>query len=351
MSNPGNKKKSPVIFFLICLAVAFAITIIVNSQSTLVKELRIPLNNGIAKLSTYGNMLAAFSLDNKAYIFDWTDLSKKYQTIDIKSDQTALLKDGTIVSVPKYNSKSVSIIKAAGNTREIEVNGEDKKAFLDSTQNGDEAVLTLAQSRTGEPNQTNLTFYLIDPNKDSAQILFTTDLQINISQRLSIALSEGGGMIGLSGTKNGQAWIAVCSIKEKKVVWEKELPEPALFFNCVFSPDSKTIFARGSDTAVYKFGTESGQLEGSLSPLKENTSMLKDQNIQITQISSDGNLIGSVVSWQVTVWDTKNGKKIFSKWLSHKLVAGIAFSPDSKFIATADMRQGGKIKIWKLPKH
>ncbi len=79
--------------------------------------------------------------------------------------------------------------------------------------------------------------------------------------------------------------------------------------------------------------------------------MLKDQNVQITQISSDGKVIGSVVTSLVTVWDIQNGKKIFSKGPGHKLVSGIAFSPDSKFLATSDMRQGGKIKIWKLPNH
>lgn len=346
-----DKKKSHVLFFLICLAAAFVITIIINQQSALVKEISIPLNNGIAKLSTNGNMLAAFSLDNKAYIFDWADLSKKYQTFDIKSDQTVLLKNGNVVTVPKYNSRSIFLIRAVGDTKDISINGEDKKAFLSSAQNRDEPVLTLAQSRAGEPNQTTLTFYLIDPNKDSAQMLFTTELQININQRLSIALSEDGQLIGLCGGRNGRCWIALCDLKEKKVAWEKELPEPALFFNCVFSPDSKMIFARGSDRAVYKFETVSGRPEGSLIPTKENRSTLKDQNVQLTQISSDGKVIGSVVSGQVIVWNNQTGKKIFTKAPGHKLIGGIAFSPDSKFLATADMRQGGKIKIWKLPKH
>ena len=182
-------------------------------------------------------------------------------------------------------------------------------------------------------------------------MLFTTELQININQRLNISLSEDGNLIGLCGGRNGHCWIALCDTKEKKVVWKKELPQPALFFNCVFSSDSKTIFARGSDMAVYKFETGSGRHEGSLIPFKENSSTLKDQNIQVVQISSDGSVIGSVVSGQVIVWDNQAGKKIFTKAPGHKLIGGIAFSPDSKFLATADMRQGGKIKIWKLPKH
>ena len=100
-----DKKKSPALFFLICLVAAFVITIIINQQSALVKEISIPLNNGIAKLSTNGNMLASFSLDNKAYIFDWADLSKKYQTFEIKSDQTVLLKNGNIVNGDKIQSE------------------------------------------------------------------------------------------------------------------------------------------------------------------------------------------------------------------------------------------------------
>lgn len=77
MSVQGNKKKSPIIFFLICFVSAILITLFVNSQSALVKQITIPLNNGIVKLSTSGNMLAAFSLDNKAYIFDWAQPFEK----------------------------------------------------------------------------------------------------------------------------------------------------------------------------------------------------------------------------------------------------------------------------------
>lgn len=253
--------------------------------------------------------------------------------------------------MPKYNPRSVFVIKAADDTKQISINGDEKKAFLTAAPNTNVSLLTLAQSRAGESNLTTLTFYSIDANNGSIQNLFSTDMQININQRLSTTLSQDGRLIGLCGPRNGHCWIAVCDIEEKKVAWQKELPEPALFFNCVFSTDSKTIYARGSDMAVYKFDTADGRLEGSLIPAKENSSMLKDQNVQVTQISSDGKVIGSVVSAQVYVWSSQKGKQIFSKVPGHKLIGGIAFSPDSRFLATADMRQGGKIKIWKLPEN
>jgi len=120
-----------------------------------------------------------------------------------------------------------------------------------------------------------------------------------------------------------------------------------LFFNCVFSPDGNAIFARGSDSTVYQFDSDGG--ERRLLAAKANKITMKDQNIQSVKVSGDGRLIGAVVFRMVYVWDSKSGELLFSKSPAHKLVSAIAFSSDSQFLATCDLRQGGTIKVWRMP--
>ena len=352
MDNQKSKKKSPALFFIASFLAVIIIAVIANRQSSLYKEITIPLNNGILSLFTYDNFLAAVSFDNKTYLFDWNDLSKKYQTIPIKYDQMVLLKNGTIVSVSKYNAKSVAITSIKDNTkpREFALDTSENKTFLKIGKNRNEPILIIAKPKS---NQTTLTFYTIDPNKDSPQYEFTIDSPIDINQRIYAAVSDDENLVSLCGGKGPPkaGWIALCDLKEKKIAWENQLPEPSLFFNCEFSPDSKLIYARGSDSTVYKFDGNTGRLVGQFLPTKENRSTIKNPHVQLVQVSSDGALVAAVVSGVVCVWDTATGKKIFNETPGHKVMSDIVFSPDSKFLATSDSRQGGKLKIWRIPAH
>jgi WD40 repeat protein len=353
MTAPNKKKKSPKLFFLICFVVVLIIAIIPNRQSVLVKEISIPLNNGISKLSTCGKFLLAVSLDNKAYIIEWDNLSNKYRTIPVQSDQTVLLNNGIIVSTEKYNARSIVLTSLNGDTksRAITLDTGEGRAFLNIGRNQNTTIATIAQAKANQQNQTTFTFYLVDPNNNSTQYLFKADAGVDINQWISVSASDDCKLISLCGEKQGRCWIALCNMKEKRIAWETELPTPVLFFNCVFSPDSKLIFARGSDSTVYKFDCSSGQPAGQLRATKDNTNTEKYLHAQSVQVSNDGSLIGAVVSSIVCIWDQNTGRKIFSRDPSHKVIIGMAFSPDSKFLATADMRQGGKIKIWRLPEH
>jgi WD40 repeat protein len=348
----GSKKKSPTLFFLICFLAVLIITIIVNRQTTLVKEISIPLNNGISKLSTCGNFLLAVSLDNKAYIIEWDNLSNKYQTIPVQSDQTVLLNNGIIVSA-ENNARSIVLTALNDNAkpRTITLNAGEGRTFLNISRNQNTTIATIAQAKANQQNQTTFTFYLVDPNNNSTQYLFKADAGVDINQWISVSASDDCKLISLCGEKQGRCWIALCDMKGKRIAWETELPTPALFFNCVFSPDSKLIFARGSDSTVYKFDCSSGQPAGQLRATKDNTNTEKNLHVQSVQVSNDGRLIAAVVSSTVYIWDQNTGRKIFGRGPGHKLVSGMAFSPDSKLLATSDMRQGGKIRIWQIPEH
>ena len=353
MDNQKSKKKSPVLFFLASFLAVLIITVIANRQSALVKEITIPMNNGILSLSTYDNLLTAVSFDNKAYIIEWNNLSKKYLTIPVAFDQMAMLGNGTTISVLKYNAKSVVFadIKGDRNKKEMSLAAGENKAFLKIGRHCSKPILVLAQAKPDGVDRTVFTFYTIDPNKEYLQFEFTADLQIDINQRINAAVSDDGRLVSLCGGESppSAGWIALYDTEERKLLWESRLPNPALFFNCEFSADSKLIYARGSDSSVYKFDSSNGQMVGQLMPKSDNASTLTNKHVQSVEISSDGSLVGAVVGSKVYIWEQATGRKVFSKSPAHKLISDIAFSPDSKFLATADVRQGGKIKIWRIP--
>jgi hypothetical protein len=67
--------------------------------------------------------------------------------------------------------------------------------------------------------------------------------------------------------------------------------------------------------------------------------------------SLSGGLMAAVVGGGIFAWDTKTREKYDITGAGHKVMSSIVFSPDAKFIATSDMRQGGDIKIIRTPRH
>jgi WD40 repeat protein len=97
--------------------------------------------------------------------------------------------------------------------------------------------------------------------------------------------------------------------------------------------------------------TGSGELIDRLVPIEENKSTYSAQAIQTVTASNDGSLVAAIVFSNIYVWDTKTHNKLFTAESWHKVISSMAFSTDSRFLATSDMRQGGKIRILRMPRH
>jgi hypothetical protein len=74
MDKSQKQKSSPIVVFIIALAIIFIVIIVSNRRSSVIAQLIMPLNNGIANLSTCGNFLSAVTNDDKFYVWDWTNL-------------------------------------------------------------------------------------------------------------------------------------------------------------------------------------------------------------------------------------------------------------------------------------
>ena len=350
MNLTVEKKKFPLRFVIIIFLVIIIIMFIANRLSTRQEEIQVPFNNGFESLNTYGDCLAAVTFDDLIYVWDWNDLKQNCRTTRVLSDEAVLLNSQFVASVQKENPRTIVVknIETGKVNQEIFLDSEMNKANLSI--NGDQKTVVLMLRQTKESKGSiNCQFrsYRVDFNN----LVFMNEAAFNypVGSKASLTVSDDGKLAAVCGASASGCWIALCDIKEKKTVWEKKLPEPELFFNCVFSPDSKAIDTRGSDCTVYQFDAASGEITRRLLAAKANKITIKDQNIQSVKVSSDGRLIGAVVFRMVYVWDSKSGELLFSKSPAHKLVSAIAFSSDSRFLATCDLRQGGTIKVWRMP--
>jgi WD40 repeat protein len=344
--SPKTKKGSPVLFILMAFAALVAVMLIVNRKSGLAYEVRFPLNNGVAYLSMLTNHLVAVCHDGKVYVWDWDNLSAKPRSVDAQSDQAVLLESNRVVSVRQSNASKV-IIADLDNGKvfeEIPLAAEGKQVRLVVSRDGSTVAVMLA--KTGSSQEVALV------DCEAGLVRPIVELAEAAGDRImGMAVSDDGGLVVLAGEKNRQGYIVSVNVKQKLVAWAEQPPDLQKVRNAVFSTDGKIIYIRGTDSTVQVIDAETGKVVKRLLPVNENKSTAGDQNVQTLATSADGRFMAASISGAVYVWDCKTQKLVFSKGPGHKLVSGLAFSPDSKYLATSDTRQGGTIKIWRVPKH
>lgn len=354
MANSKNRKKTSVTLFILIFAAVVIVMFVARQQSVLVEEIRFPLNNGVSKLSTWQNSLVAFSLDKKIYVWDWNHLSKEYSSCSVQSDQAGLLKSDLVISVPRQNPHAAVITNVSTNQvhKEIPVYSTAKRAFLKVSPDQSSMAIVL-EDMLGSDKKGSRTCEILVGEGDFSYLRSVAKLTSSSAdcELKNFDISNDGAFVTLFGTKHDCGWLVLVDVDQRKIVWEKKIDNFVLCFNAVFSPDNRVIYARGSDSSVYEIETASGKVLEQLLPVRDNKSTLTIQPVQTVTVSPNGRLIAATVSSTVYVWDCKTNKKLFTISASHKLISGIAFSPDGRLLATSDLRQGGTIKIWRMPEN
>ncbi len=332
------------LFFLLCFLIIVIVMFIANRRTILVKEIKLPFNNGIINLSTSRNFLVAAGLDNKIYVCDWNNLSQEPKVAITKSPQAILLDNDLVVSLQK-NPKSVvaTSLKESKKLKEISLSSDKTPQYLAANpQNNTVAVLLTENSE--QPVGTR--YELLSIELETNRVSTITIEKLNNGKPQAMAVSNNGDFAVIVGEKNKLGWIAFIELKQKQKLWEKTLPDSTALLSVVFSPENELIYAGNSSSTLYKLDYSGEVINRLRPPTSKKQSNAPAQNIAI---SSDGRFIAANLADHINVWERESGKSIFSRHPGHKITSGVAFSPDGQLLATSDVRQGGTIRIWNLP--
>ena len=348
MDKSHSRNKSSLVFLITVFAAVVILMFIARMRSQNVQKISMPFNNGIVSLLTYNNLLAAISNDNKIYVWEWANLSKKPREGVVESAEAAFAANDTIVSVKRTNPDClvVSGFDANSVSQKIPLSLTSNAAHLSASQDGSKIVLLLERGG-GE----RITYELFEVEFNTKQVRPIAVIPAEQGRVEHFSVSDDGRYVVAVGEKKEHGWLFVADTKENKLVWQKELPDFKKLYKGVFSNDGEIVYIRGSDSMLTLVRTISGEIIDRLLPTEENKSTYRTQPTQTVTISSDGGLVAATVFGDVYVWDAKTRKKYYIPGAGHKVFSSMVFSPDGRFIATSDMRQGGVIKIVHTPRH
>ena len=348
MDKSHSRNSSSAIFLIVVFAAVIILMFIASMRSQNVQKISIPLNNGIVALSTHNNLLVAISNDNKIYVWNWADLSKKYSEYAVESGEVTFAAPDAIVSVKQTNPDClvVSGFDANSESKKIPLLRTANAAHLNANLDGSKIILLLERG-----DDQRVTYELFEVELNTKAVRLITSIPSEQGRVEHFSVSNDGRYVVAVGEKKEHGWLFVVDTKEKEIVWQKELPDLKKLYKGVFSNDGEIIYIRGSDSMLILVKTNSGDVVDRWLPTEENKGTSRARPIQTVVISNDGGLVAAVVGNGIFAWDTKTRKKYNITGAGQKVFSSMVFSPDGRFVATSDMRQGGDIKIIRTPRN
>jgi hypothetical protein len=160
-----------------------------------------------------------------------------------------------------------------------------------------------------------------------------------------VAPSDDGRYIAAAGIHDG-AWIAVADVAAKKLLWGKRQEGAVKFYDVAFSPDAKTVYARGTSGGLFAYDVATGALTKRYAM---GGGLDEQYGYRVTRVatSPDGRLVaaGTGSGGAVHVWRAGTGTRVLSFGTRQATIMGLAFSPDSTRLAVTGVANR-TVGIW-----
>ncbi|MFA5293113.1 MAG: WD40 repeat domain-containing protein [Phycisphaerae bacterium] len=339
-----NRKHRKVVVVVIILAGLLSLIIFSNFKSNLVRQLQGPIE-GTDSVITVGDKLSVISKENHVFTWQWKDLSIWPVVAKPASNVvTTIADDRMIYATAGIGKLVITDLKADKELLSLSLPyGAECKKIKTSSNGKFGAVSMLVDGKDW------LKLAVFDSNLMDLFFVFQNDAKEENFSLDDFDITNNGNLITGVGRKE-KAWAFVKDVKSEKILWEKTFDEYGRFTCAEFSPDGKTIYIAEKVRFIIALDAITGNILRTYEIPQYNTPTHQKQNISSIAISPDGKILAADTEPAriVWFWGWAADKEIGKIYASDLTVSGIAFSPDSKYLATGCL-VAPEIKIWKVP--
>jgi WD40 repeat protein len=339
-----KRTKNIIFWFVIAFIAVQAVIIFVNLPGKDRIALDIPNNRGIEELWTRGGRLIASELGGGYHIFDWNQLDSDCRTLKAAYDPSILLEEERILSVK--DKKGLVFENSPGRSLWIPFAGIPAEVSLD----GDPSCTTIILTRQFiRESGIEYRFARVDLKQEILHEICEVQGSPDFIIR-KILIPDSQDRIILAGSKDKQACLSVIDLARNQVSWEKNYPEEGEFFTACFLKARNVIYAGSRNGTVYEMDASSGQVARQILLVPERQDKTKLRTIQRVILSPDQTTLAASCDPVYFLVDLQTWQVLQKVPVSHKIISGVAFSPDGRFLATSDIRASGIIEIFDLLK-
>ncbi len=337
-----------IIVAVIIIIVLILIMVYSSSKNPFVRQLRGP-TEGTDSVVTADGRLSIVSKSNHIYTWQWNDLSIWPVVARPASQAVSLIADDRIIYVAsgEIGKLIIANLKTDKELASLSLPYDAECRKIKTSQNGKFGVLSTLFKEGVQKGWLKLAVF------DSELKGLSFAFQKNTAENFLVYdfdITDDGGFLAGAGEK-GRAWIFVTDVNNGNILWEKIFDEYDRFTSVEFSPDCRTLFVAERVRHILAFDTATGQLLNKFVMDEYQTPVHLKQNVSCIAISPDGKVLAADTepAGVVWFWDITSGKEIGRLSVgSSRVVSGIAFSPDSKYLAIGYMVRP-EITIWKVP--
>ena len=313
--------------------------------------LPVPLNKGVSHLVTLSDSLAAVFQDGQVCVWGWDDLAKK-RDFSVDTDRVVFLNENQLAAVNLTGKKILSIVEMAGGEKasEMTVGQADQEVWPRLSPDRNVLMLVRRNPPLVDSEFVNYEFMTVNIPRELLGVPVKLSTRYESEKIVDYAVSAGRIAYAV-GSRDEIGSIAAMDLNTGKTLYHKDYPDTLEFCSLLLSPDSGTLYAGNRNGFLYKIDASQGNILKKIQLLKEGEtrSVTNDFSVLNPAFSGDGKFYVVTINPKVYILRTDSDQVIHTCSPADKLVSKIAFSPDSQFFATSDIRAGYPVKIWKMP--
>lgn len=342
-------KNKPFVFFFLAIVLVSVFMFVLEWRGRRTPSLTVAANKGIGSLFTLDGRLVAVFLDGRTCAWDWAAPEVKQIDLIAGIGRSIPLAGGQWAAITKNADRfllSIYDIRTGKKTQDLTAGWGDQDLQLRVSHGlSVPAVIRRNAERNGavevEFLAVNLAAELLRP-----PVPVTLDAKTQTLR--DFAVSDASVLVAV-GADKGKARLLAVDLGTGQTLWDQTLPDTGELTTVAVSPDGRTVWAGDNLGNLLTFAAEDGRPSGKVSLLEpgEKRTVTNDFSVLNLALSPDGLRLGLTIAPIAYVADAQTGV-VLHRFGGHKIVAKVAFSPDGKKLATADLRADGVIQIHPL---
>lgn len=344
-----SKSKPFIFFFLAIIAVSVGMFLIEWNKRR-VPSLVVSENRGIGEIFTVDGRLVTVFLDGLTCAWDWRPPHGKLAEFRIGSGRAIPLRGAHLGAVTRMGDRhllSIYDLDAARKVKDLTIGWEDQDVHVRIS--NDRGVPVAIRRNPERNGRIEYELLIVDVEAEILRPAILQSIEADIQTFRDFAVSDKG-VLYVAGADGGNARLLAMDLNTGQTLWEKIWTDADELTSVALTIDGRTVWAGDHSANLLSVDAEDGRRLSYFSLLLSGETRPANNDYKVLNLTPapDGRQMGCTIAPIVYVLDIETEQLRFRHNPRQKVTSRVAFSPDSKKIATTSLRADGEIRIWTL---